>query len=271
MAPRRPRMRALLRRSVLAGALALACAAPAAHADDAGSAGAALGTTAAHLSWKAAELGVSGVHLTVTRAGVTTFDGDPFAGGDCGEGGCSLAPLGGNPMRVLDLDGDGSPEVVLDSFTGGAHCCALTEILRAGAAGDVRQERNFADPGYRLRDLDGDGRPEFLTRDPVFGFAFTAFAFSEFPPQVLQWRAGTFSDVTRRFPARIRADLARLRRDLRSLRRHHYPRAGAIAAYTADLYLLGRGRDARAYLAAAPGGPRFHARVLAFLHKHGYR
>ncbi len=267
-------MRVPLRRSAVLAALALTCAAPAAAADDAGSADAGLGATAAHLTWKAAPVGVSGVRLTVTRAGATTFDGDPFAGGDCAEGGCSLAPLGGNPLQVVDLDADGSPEVLLRAFTGGAHCCSLMEVLRAGAGGagpDVRQERNFADPGDRLRDLDHDGRPEFVTRDAAFGYAFTAFAFSEFPPKVLQWRAGQFADATRRFPAVIEADLRRLRADMRSLRRHHYPLAGAIAAYTADLYLLGRGRDARAYLAGASGGPRLHARVLAFLHEHGYR
>jgi hypothetical protein len=259
-------------RSLLLAALALACAAPAtATADDAGSAEAGLGTTAAKVTWKAAEVGVAGVHLTVTRDGATSFDADPFAGGDCGRGGCSLAPLGGNPLRVVDLDGDGAPEVLLDAFTGGAHCCQLTQILRAGAGGDVRQERNWADPGYRLRDLDADGRPEFVTADATFGYQFAAFAFSLSPVKILDWRAGTFRKRTRAFPARVRTDLTALRRSLRSLRRRHLPTRGAIAAITADLYSLGRGRDARAYLAGAPGGRAFHARLLKFLHRYGYR
>ncbi|MGZ4268110.1 MAG: hypothetical protein ACXVSX_02745 [Solirubrobacteraceae bacterium] len=264
-------MRVPRRRSALLAALALAaCAAPA-RADDAGHADAAAGSTAAHATWDGAQIGVANVHLTVTRGGATTFDGDPWSGGDCAQGGCSLAPLGGSPLRVRDLDGDGSPEVLLDGFTGGAHCCELTEILRAGPAGDVRTERNWGDPGYRLRDLDRDGRPEFVTADDAFAYAFAAYAVSPLPPRVLSWRAGTFTDVTRRFPAVVRADLAQLRKDLRVLARHHLPRAGAIAAYTADLYLLGRAGEARAYLAAAPGGRRYHARVLKFLHQHGYR
>ena len=265
-------MRVRPRHSALVAALALVCAAPAtATADDAGSAGAGLGTTSAEVTWKAAQIGVAGVHLTVRRDGATTFDGDPFAGGDCGEGGCSLAPLGGNPLQVVDLDGDGSPEVLLDSFTGGAHCCQLTQILRAGAAGDVRQERNWADPGYRLRDLDGDGKPEFVTADAAFGYQFAAFAFSLSPVKILDWRAGTFRTRTRAFPRTVAADLTSLRRSLRGLQRRHLPTRGAIAAITADLYSLGRGRDARAYLAGAPGGRAFHARVLKFLHRYGYR
>ena len=259
------------RRSLLLAALALACAAPSAAADSAGSAGAGTGTTHAEVTWKAAKIGVAGVHLTVTRDGATTFDGDPFAGGDCSAGGCSLAPLGGNPLRCVDLDGDGAPEVLLDSFTGGAHCCQLTQILRAGAGSDVRQERNWADPGYRLRDLDADGKPEFVTADAAFGYQFAAFAFSLSPVKVLDWRAGTFRNRTRAFPRTVRADLTSLRRSLRDLKRRHLPTKGAIAAITADLYSLGRGKDARAYLAGAPGGPRFHARVLKFLHRYGYR
>jgi hypothetical protein len=261
------------RRALLATlALALACAAPAtATADDGGSAGAGTGTTEAKVSWEAARVGVADVHLTITRAGATTFAGDPFAGGDCSEGGCSLAPLGGNPLRVVDLDGDGIPEVLLDAFTGGAHCCQLTQILRAGASGDVRQERNWRDPGYRLKDLDRDGTPEFVTADAAFGYQFAAFAFSLSPVKVLDWRAGTFRNRTRAFPGTVRADLTALRRSLRSLKRRHLPTRGAIAAITADLYSLRRAKDARAYLSGAPGGRAFHARVLKFLHRYGYR
>jgi hypothetical protein len=240
-------------------------------ADDGGSASATVGTTSARVTWRAAAVGVAGVHLTVTRSGARTFDGDPFAGGDCADGGCSLAPLGGSPLRVVDLDGDGAPEVLLDAFTGGAHCCQLTQILRMGTGGEVRQERNWADPGYRLRDLDADGRPEFVTADAAFGYEFAAFAFSLSPVRVLDWRAGRFANRTRAFPGTVRADLISLRRALRSLRRKHLPTRGAIAAITADLYSLGRAADARAYLAGAPGGRAFHARVLRFLHRYGYR
>ena len=175
-----------------------------ATADDGGSAGAGTGTTSARVGWEAATVGVADVHLTIARAGVTTFDGDPFQGGDCSEGGCSLAPLGGNPLRVVDLDGDGKPEVLLDSFTGGAHCCQLTQIFRAGTAGDVRQERNWRDPGYRLKDLDADGEPEFVTADAAFGYQFAAFAYSLSPVQILDWRAGTFRNRTRAFPSTVR-------------------------------------------------------------------
>ena len=34
------------------------------------------------------------------------------------------------PLTVRDLDGDGEPEVLVDLYTGGAHCCFYTVILR---------------------------------------------------------------------------------------------------------------------------------------------
>src|SRR5262245_46897289 len=30
--------------------------------------------------------------------------------------------------RVRDLDADGEPEVFLDTYTGGAHCCSVTHV-----------------------------------------------------------------------------------------------------------------------------------------------
>jgi hypothetical protein len=264
-------MRIRPRRSALLAALALAVAAPGAAADKPGGADASSGTATAHISWDGADVGVANVRLTITRNGVTTFDGDPFAGGDCGDGGCSLAPLGGSPLTFADLDGDGTPELLVDSFTGGAHCCQLTQIFRAGATAEVRQERNWADPGYRLKDLDKDGRPEFVTYDAAFGYQFAAFAFSLTPIKILDWQAGTFRNRTTAFPAAVRADLRSLQRGLSDLKRRHLPTRGAIAAITADYYSLGQAATARRYLARSPGGSAFHARVLKFLHRYGYR
>jgi hypothetical protein len=258
----------------LAAALVAALALPvAADANPAGSATAAGGDVQATLTWKAAKYGVADPHLTVARAGAPAFDASPVAASKSCREGCFFAASGkrDSPLQVVDLDGDGEPEVLVDAFTGGAHCCAVTEILRFTGTGYEVAEREWGDPGYDVEDLDGDGRPEFVTADDAFAYAFTAYAFSFLPPKVLQWHAGTFTNATRRFPALVTADLSRLRKAMRSLRRHHYPTTGATAAYVADLYLLGRAKDARAHLSGASGGRPFKRSVLRFLHEHGYR
>jgi hypothetical protein len=279
-----------LHRAPLAGAcLALALALPGtAGAADGGSATASSGAVQATLTWAAAQYGNKDPHLVVTRAGAAVFDGTPVvAGSPCSEDGCVFAASGKRdaPLQVVDLDADGEPEVLVDAYTGGAHCCALTEILRFDGTAYTPSEASWGNIGYDLKDLDGDGRPEFVSLDDAFSYAFGSFAGSYHPPLVLDYDAtakGLFSDVTRRFPALARKNAKDALHTLARARRQHFETLGVVAAYVADLYLLGRGREVRPYLARARGrgdlrtangrAPRsFESKLLAFLHKQGYR
>ena len=279
-------------RALVAGAgaaLALALALPgAASAADGGTATAAAGATSATLTWAAAEFGNKDPHLVITRAGAPVFDGSPVAAGSpCQEDGCVFAASGKRdaPLQVVDLDADGEPEVLVDAYTGGAHCCALTEILRFDGTTYAPFEASWGNIGYELKDLDGDGRPDFSTLDDAFSYAFSSFAGSYHPPLVLDYdvtQKGSFADVTRRFPALARKNAKDTLHALARFRHQHFETLGAVSAYVADLYLLGRGREVRPYLArarkrgdlrtASGRAPRnFEARLLAFLHKQGYR
>jgi hypothetical protein len=240
------------------------------------------------LTWAAAQYGNKDPHLVVTRAGAPAFDGSPIpAGSPCTEEGCIYAASGKRaaPLQVVDLDADGEPEVLVDTYTGGAHCCALTEILRFDGTSYAPFEASWGNLGYDLRDLDGDARPEFVTADDAFSYAFASFAGSFHPPLVLDYDAaapGSFRDVTRRFPALARRNARAALHALARARHAHFETLGPVAAYVADLYLLGRGREVRPYLArarrrgdlrnATGRAPRgFERKLLAFLHKQGYR
>ena len=282
-------MRALRRRSAVAAFAALALLLPAvASASDGGSATASAGAVQATLTWAAAEFGNKDPHLVVTRAGAPAFDGSPVpAGSPCTEEGCIYAASGKRdaPLQVVDLDADGEPEVLVDTYTGGAHCCALTEILRFDATTYAPAETSWGNIGYELKDLDGDGRPEFITADDAFSYAFASYAGSFHPPLVLDYDVtakGSFRNVTRRFPALARKNARDALHALARARRDHFETLGPVAAYVADLYLLGRGREVRPYLArarkrgdlrnASGRAPRsFDRKLLAFLHKQGYR
>ena len=101
---------------------------------------------------------------------------------DCDEPWCS--PGGGNErsIHVRDLNGDDEPEVLLDLYTGGAHCCVLTQVFTFDAPGYRKAaEHDWADAGYRIADVDGNGTPEIKSADARFAYAFAAFAFSGFP------------------------------------------------------------------------------------------
>jgi hypothetical protein len=141
-------------------------------------------------------------------------------------------------LAVRDLDGGGEPEVMLDLYTGGAHCCWYTEVYHYSAAGNsyVLTTHGWGNVEYRLSDLDHDGLPELVSGDDRFAYVFTDFAGSSFPLQIWHYR-GAFDDVTRRFPARIRRDARRqwhwaLAKPTRTDNR------GYLAAWTADRCLL---------------------------------
>jgi hypothetical protein len=280
-------MRARRRRSALVAGVLLALALPGtALADDAGSVTASGGAVHATLSWEKADLGVKSPRLVVVRAGATLYDGSPVGDPDTCSIGCIFGGTGtAAPLKVLDLGGDSEPEVIVDAFTGGAHCCVLAEVLRFTGSAYERLETDWGSSGYNLEDLDGDGRPELNGYDFAFEDAFTSHAASFEPPLVLDYdptvKSG-FRDVTRRFAAVVRKSAKDALHWLKVARRQHAETLGIVAAYVADLYLLGRGREVRPYLkrARARGdlrtidraAPRsFERKLLAFLHKQGYR
>ena len=189
-------------------------------------------------------------------------------------------------LRVRDLDGDGEPEVVLDLYTRGAHCCWESVVYRYAAGGYRPGLHRWGNVSYRLTDLDGDGRPELRSADDRFAYVFTSFATSYFPLRVWHYRHGRFVDVTRRFPGAVRADAARLWTRYLHERAQHAEVRGVLAAWLADEYRLGRERvgwarrDAalrRGDLGPRPdldGWPQARAYLAAlrrFLGREGYR
>ncbi len=96
-----------------------------------------------------------------------------------------------DPQSGRDLDGDGRPEVVIRSWTGGAHCCESILALRLGPQ---RAEPILHTPPSncpaQFEDLDGDGRAELLTCDDAFAYRFCAFAASPLPQVVLRFDPG---------------------------------------------------------------------------------
>jgi hypothetical protein len=285
MRARRPR-RALRGGAGLALTSALALLGPAiAAADKAGSVTASGGAVQATLSWQAADFGVKDPRLTIARAGATLFDGSPLADAGVCSVGCVYAPSKDyTPLHVADLGGDAEPEVVVDSYTGGAHCCIVSDVLYFTGAAYARAEHSWGSYGYTLRDL-GDGHPELDGYDAAFEDAFTSHAASFEPPLVLAYdptAAGSLRDVTRALAAAIRKNVKEALHIVAVARRQHAETLGGVATYVADLYLLRRGREVRPYLARARKrgdlrtafgkAPRsFERKLLAFLHKQGYR
>ena len=169
----------------------------------------------------------------------------------CAASGPNLLGGGESPLTVRDLDGDGEPEVILDTYTGGAHCCSVSVIFRRVGVTYLHSVAWWGNPGYRLVDLDRDGRPELRTADDTFGYLFTSWASSGEPVRLFHYASGRLTDVTRDFPKAIQADADRYWQAAQEqlARRDGEPR-GLLAAWAADLANLGKVREAFAQLDA---------------------
>ena len=178
--------------------------------------------------------------------------------------------------------------MLVDLFSGGAHCCSLTLILRYDPA--ARRYRStladWGNYGSRLVDLDRDRRPEFSAYDERFVYTFTAYVFSAAPIQIWRYRQGALVDDTRNFPGLIGRDAAAIWKTyLKGRNEKDIDVRAYIAAYVADQYLLGRADEAKRVLALAlgrgdlgrgqtllgtPAGTAFVAELTKDLRRWGY-
>ncbi|MFZ0043659.1 MAG: hypothetical protein WAK93_20285 [Solirubrobacteraceae bacterium] len=223
--------------------------------------------------------------LSIAQAGAVDYN-LPVTSAFCGKGCWPLSTLVNRPsVHVLNLEGNGQPDVVLDLYSGGAHCCTVEQIFSfdPGTMTYVKTERDFYDAGVKFSDLAHNGREELVTADELFAYEFTDFADSALPIQIFSFSGRRFTNVTRSYPKLIAKDAARWLKAYKARNRRRYQTGvGVIAAWAADEDLLGKeklvsrylNQQARAGRLTNPqgaGGKRFVAKLQNFLRKHGYR
>jgi len=225
---------------------------------------------------------VSQLQMTITRGGKTIIDG--FLAEQLEEEAwlCWVPDL-----QVKDLDGDNEPEVLLDLYSGGAHCCFSSVIY------DYDNQQNtyraithfWGNGGYRLKDLDGDGKLEFESHDDSFAYAFASYAASRYPAQIWQYRDGAMADATRQFPTVVYDNAYGLWQDYTETHTKgktlpaeerlwiQESERATLAAYLADKYSLGEGADGwKRVQTAYQGSDRqgFFSDLRNFLQEIGY-
>jgi hypothetical protein len=209
---------------------------------------------------KTADGNFKNLHLSIQRGGVVARD-QAVESEDCGAY-CwpGSAGLDSSSLTVRDLDGDAEPEVVLALYTGGAHCCVVVQVFALNSAAGAAPtyavaEHNFGDAGYELTDIEGDGTPEFQSADYRFAYSLASYAGSGMPVQIWRYRAGALVDVTREYPALIRADSKdhwkTYRKYIRKTSPYNDPGLGALAAWAGNEYLLGHGAKVQRELRSA--------------------
>ena len=171
------------------------------------------------------------------------------------------------------------PPAVLTTYSGGAHCCTTVRLYDLGTKRVTQLELGNMD----ARIVIAGGRPLIETRDDSFSYEFTDFADSGAPIRLFQPSATGFRNVTRQFPALVRADA----RWLWNLAAKRVSKLGFFAAWAADEEMLGN--DAHVWQtmqhldragtlttppnlqeAGWPDGQAYITALRHFLQHHGY-
>ncbi len=84
-----------------------------------------------------------------------------------------------DPLSGTDINGDGFPEIIVNSYTGGAHCCSSVFVATMSGSAVVPILQTIpSNCGGRFIDLNSDGIQEFDTCDDSFAYAYCSYAAS---------------------------------------------------------------------------------------------
>jgi len=167
-----------------------------------------------------AKLNYGAISLSVSRAPDTTAGGSGFVPVLAGRIGDKIVfIIRGQPdvasaqprahVFLIELESSGSmPQVVMTSFTGGAHCCTETDIATSDSDGrwSVLKADRLDGDGYQFEDLGGDGVSELVSVDNSFLYAFDCYACSYAPVRVHKLEGsdcGTYTAITQSFCGKI--------------------------------------------------------------------
>jgi hypothetical protein len=263
-------------------AAALVPAAARASGTNAGTETVTAGPVSATLAWDGGESGPKNTRLTISRAGTAVFSRaiPKVCGATCGR---SIAES--DAFQLIDLDGDGEPEVVLIAYPG--ECCDQEMGIYgfSAATGSYTElAQNMGDATLDIRDTDGNGRNEILATDERFKNLVPGHSSLFFPPVVFQYEnpatGPRLVDRTRQSLAVVRAAASDLKFLLDELKDADAFSKMYVGSYVAEEFMLGRGKVGlkefdrqakRGTLGNAKSVKKFRKRLLSLLDRYGYR
>jgi hypothetical protein len=89
-----------------------------------------------------------------------------------------------------DVTGEGHPDVIVETFTGGAHCCFSTHVYDLGPELTLVLETPESNCGGSFENLDDDPAYEFITCDDLFAYIYCSYAASPAVQVILDYEPG---------------------------------------------------------------------------------
>lgn len=141
---------------------------------------------------------------------------------------------------LKDLNNNGTPEVIIQTYSGGAHCCTSFMIYGWQNNQFIKTDIGFLDGGGgQFIDLDQDGDTEFITSNHAFLYQFSPYAGSFPPTMIFEYENGELVEVTRNYPQRLEATATRMYQAFLENKKQGYEVNGILAGYVAQKILLG--------------------------------
>lgn len=160
---------------------------------------------------------------------------------------------------IVDLTNDGTPDLIIGMYSGGAHCCAHYAVVSLGAEPQLISFILTGNQSLELVRTD-EGKAVFKTADDTFSYWKTSYGGSAHPLVVLGWTGKDFEALAERMrqPPLSASALTRLVRASRSTavdRTDDAPEPPVYWATLLDLLYAGRTEQADAFARRAWRGP----------------
>ena len=110
---------------------------------------------------------------------------------DCVDSGSHLSIIM-SPPAGTDINGDGIPEIIVEHFSGGAHCCFEYGIFSIGKKLELISTLDGQHSSLLFKDLDGDRKYEAIGRDWTFAYWNASMGGSPAPEIILRWKDGRY-------------------------------------------------------------------------------
>jgi len=81
-----------------------------------------------------------------------------------------------NNLTGTDINGDGYPDVIVETYSGGAHCCFGTQVFSLRKTAALILQKPESNAGGTFEDLNADGISEFVTYDDSFAYQYCPYA-----------------------------------------------------------------------------------------------
>jgi hypothetical protein len=167
-----------------------------------------------------------------------------------------------NDLTGTDLNADGFPDLVVETYSGGAHCCFGTQVfsLRPSAAALILHKPE-SNAGGTFENLNADTIPEFVTYDDSFAYQYCPYAAGVQVKAIMAYDPAQerYLPASPRFPEQYKEEIAT------NEERAQYPPGElgewdgtnicAILPLTLDYFYMGQPEQAKSEFYSRYSGP----------------